>query len=109
MAPPEAGRGAAGRLCGPGEGIRPAAGVRVVGRRPVSAGPELLPDEPRAPGKRPDLAVAHAARAPAEAAVRIHVELVGRPDLEDLADPLGDLLGRLGMEALDVDHPGAEL
>src|SRR4029453_12744997 len=70
---------------------------------------QLLPGERRARGESAHLLVAHVARRPAEAAVGIHVELLGPADGEDAADAAGHVLGALRVEALDVDHPGAQL
>src|SRR5262249_31109620 len=70
---------------------------------------ELGAGELGAGGEGADLLVAHVAGGPAEAAVGVDVELLGRADLEHLADAGGDVFRRVLVEALDVDHAGAEL
>ena len=57
----------------------------------------------------PRPALSHVARRPAEAAVRVHVELLGRTDREHLPDAPGDVLRRLRIETLDVDDTRAQL
>src|SRR5439155_23092373 len=70
---------------------------------------QLSPHEPGARRERPDLLVAHVPRAPAKAAVRVHGQLLGAAHFEDPPGSLGDLLGLVLVEALDVDDPGAQL
>src|SRR5687768_13628791 len=70
---------------------------------------ELLTGEAGAGGEGLDLLVAHVAGAPAEAAVRVEPDLLGLEVLEHSADAVGHVLGRLGVERLDVDEAGAEL
>jgi len=60
-------------------------------------------------GEGADFLVAHVAGAPAEAAVGIQRESLGGADFQDTVDASGDLLGRVLVEALDVDDAGAEL
>src|SRR5688572_4686614 len=69
---------------------------------------DLPPDEGGSGGERGDLLVAHVARRPAEAAVRVQRELVGRAHLEYPADALRHALRRLLLEALDVHHARPE-
>src|SRR5262245_42892371 len=78
-------------------------------RRPRLPARELRARAARAGGQGADLLVAHVAGRPAEAAVGVDVELLGGADLEHAADARGHLLGRVLVEALDVDHAGAQL
>src|SRR5262245_22761390 len=70
---------------------------------------QLLPGERRARGESAYLLVAYVARGPAEAAVGIHVELLGPADREDPTDAAGHIFWAFRVEALDVDHSGAQL
>src|SRR2546426_10553453 len=76
---------------------------------PSAAALELLPHEGRAAGQGRELLVAHVARRPAEAAVGVDRELLGRADVEDPADTLGDVLRCVLGEALHIHHTRAEL
>src|SRR5439155_13624089 len=93
---------------------RPAAGL-TTSRSLTSAPADLvghaqLPPHDLRPGhQRVQLADAHLARAPTEAAVGAEAQLLRLADLEDRAHALGDVLGRLGVERLDVDDPGRQL
>src|SRR6266850_692822 len=70
---------------------------------------QLLAGEDGAGGQRAHLLVAHVAWRPAEAAVGIDGELLRLAHGEDALDALRHVLGRLGVEALDVDDARAEL
>src|SRR2546425_2932683 len=64
--------------------LSPLGEVREGGEAPlplISAPAQVPAHEPRAGGQRGDLPVAHAPRAPAEAALGVDVETLGRPDL----------------------------
>src|SRR3989442_9599183 len=93
--------------CG-GSGSRRAGRPRRA-REPSAPALELLPHEGRAAGQGCELLVAHVARRPAEAAVGVDRELLGRADGEDPADTLRDVLRCILGEALHIDHTRAEL
>src|SRR3989442_1778959 len=93
--------------CG-GSGSRRAGRPRRA-REPSAPALELLPHEGRAAGQGCELLVAHVARRPAEAAVGVDRELLGRADGEDPADTLRDVLRCVLGEALHIDHTRAEL
>src|SRR4029453_19269182 len=70
---------------------------------------QLLAHEARALHEGGELALDHPARRLPEAAVRVQPQPLGRHAAQQRADALGHLLGRLGPERLDVDHPCAQL
>src|SRR5439155_6520813 len=78
-------------------------------REPSAPALDLLPHEGRAAGQGRELLVRHVARRPAEAAVWVDRELLGRADVEDPADTLRDVLRRVLGEALHIHHTRAEL
>src|SRR6185295_5396097 len=86
----------------------PVARRRADARRLARAG-ELRPRERRAGREGLHLLVAHVAGRPAEAAVRVDVELLRPAHREHAANARRHLLGALRVEALDVDHPRAQL
>src|SRR5258706_15169966 len=82
-------------------------------RRPPPRGSaragELLAGQHRAGRERPHLLVAHVAGRPPEAAVGIHVELLGAADRQHPPDAAGHVLRALRIESLPVDDPGPQL
>src|SRR5947207_7464180 len=72
-------------------------------------GPRQLRTRQFGPGReRRELLVAHVARRPAEAAVGVERHLLHRAVLEHLADAPRDVLCRVLVEALHVDHARAQ-
>src|SRR6185437_7784625 len=69
----------------------------------------LLANDRRAVRQRLELHPGDEARQRPHAAVGGQVDAVGRDDLDDLADPGGDVLGGLDLRRADVDHADGDL
>src|SRR5581483_9793251 len=83
---------------------------RELAPRWASASPSELTTHNLGPAsQRPELAVAHVAWTPAEAAIRRDVQLLRADVREHRADVVRHVLGRFGVERLHVDHPRAQL